>query len=172
MATIEKKDERVGGNPGETRQIFAPAGPVKENFPRSYKGPYGPCNFSPDREETQHGTRHYMGGSGQGRVRVPAPVRAEGGGVFPGARRGVGGPYHRGTGPGRRGQRAHGDPLRPGAGLPGVPGVQRGPQPKGGPGPGERPGLPGGALPCGPGSGWGTSPSRRCAPTGRSWRRP
>lgn len=29
-----------------------------------------------------------------------------------------------------------------------------------------------GALPCGPGSGWGTSPSRRCAPTGRSWRRP
>ena len=29
----------------------------------------------------------------------------------------------------------------------------------------------GGALPCGPGSGWGTSPQGG-APTGRSWRRP
>ncbi len=58
-----------------------------------------------------------------------------------------------------------------GLGYRGVPGVQRGPQPEGGPGPGNALDYLGGFA-LRPWERMGDLPSRRCAPTGRSWRRP
>ena len=59
-----------------------------------------------------------------------------------------------------------------GLGYRGVPGVQRGPQPEGRARSGGTPWTTWGGFALRPWERMGDLPSRRCAPTGRSWRRP